>query len=140
MPRFMFDTNIISYTMKHPTTALAERYRFTPTSDVLVSSVVEAELRYGAARLPKEAKLHRLVEAALSSLTIASWDSNCAKAHASLRTRLQKMGRSMTYADAMIGAHAIALNLVLVTNDSVFQDVPGLHAEFWAIEPGHAYR
>ena len=45
----------------------------------------------------------------------------------------------MTYADSMIGAHAIALDLVLVTNDFVFEDVPGLHAEFWAIEPGHAY-
>jgi len=36
--------------------------------------------------------------------------------------------------------HAMALDLVLVTNDYVFEDVPGLHAEFWAIEPGHAYR
>ena len=136
----MFDTNIISYTMKHPTTPLAERHRFMPASDAWISSVVEAELRYGAARLPKEAKLHGLVEAALSSLTVASWDSDCARAHATLRNGLQKTGRSMTYADTMIGAHAIALDLVLVTNDFVFEDVPGLHAEFWAIEPGHSYR
>ena len=140
MPRFMFDTNIISYTMKHPATLLAERYRGTPTSDSLISSVVEAELRYGAARLSKEAKLHSLVEAALSSLVVVPWDSDCARSHAVFRTRLQKSRRSMTYADTMIAAHAIALDLVLVTNDFVFEDVPGLRAEFWAIEPGHGYR
>lgn len=136
----MFDTNIISYTMKHPATPLAEQYRGTPTQDVLVSSVVEAELRYGVARLPKEAKLHELLEAALSSLIVAPWDSECAKAHATFRANLQKSGQSMTFADSMIGAHAIALDLILVTNDFVFEDAPGLHVDFWAIEPGHAYR
>ena len=140
MPRFMFDTNIISYTMKHPTTPLAERYRRTPTSDSLISSVVEAELRYGAARLPKEAKLHGFVEAALSSLIVALWDSACARAHADFRTMLQKSRLSMTYADSMIAAHAIVLDLILVTNDSVFEEAPGLRAEFWAKEPGHAYK
>jgi len=136
----MFDTNIISYTMKHPATSLAERYRLTPTSDSQVSTVVEAELRYGVARLPKEAKLHGLVDAALSSLNIAPWDSACARAHAAFRVQLQKLRRSMTYADSMIAAHAVALNLILVTNDFVFEDVPGLDVEFWAIEPGHSYR
>ena len=140
MPRFMFDTNIISYTMKHPATPLAERYRSTSTQDALVSSIVEAELRYGVARLPREAKLHGLLEAALSSLIVAPWDGECAKAHAIFRTQLQKSGQAMTFADSLIGAHAIALDLILVTNDLVFEDAPGLHAEFWEIEPGHAYR
>jgi tRNA(fMet)-specific endonuclease VapC len=140
MLRFMFDTNIISYTMKHPATPLAERYRSTPSSEVLISSVVEAELRYGAARLPKDAKLHGLLEAALSSLTVDPWDSDCAHAHAAFRVTLQKIGRTMTYADSMIAAHAVARDLILVTNDSVFKEVPGLSGEFWAIEPGHAYK
>jgi tRNA(fMet)-specific endonuclease VapC len=140
MPRFMFDTNIVSYTMKHPLTPLAERYRAVPTADSLVSSVVEAELRYGVARLPKEAKLHRLVDAALSSLIVDPWDSRCAQAHATFRMNLHKAGRTVPYADSMIAAHAIARDLVLVTNDFVFEGVPDLRVEFWAIEPGHAYK
>lgn len=140
MPRLMFDTNIISYTLKHPATPLAERYRSIPKSESRVSTIVEAELLYGVARLPEAAHLPALVAAALSSLEIVPWDSQCARAHADFRNRLQKLGRSMNFADSMIAAHALALNLVLVTNDFAFTNIPGLPTESWAIEPGHAYK
>ena len=136
----MFDTNIISYTMKHPATLLAERYRATPTANALISSVVEAELRYGVARLPREARLHGLIDAALSSLIVVPWDSACAQAHAVLRAGLQRSGHTMSYADTMIAAHSIARGETLVTNDRAFGDVPGLQVQFWNIEAGHAYK
>lgn len=136
----MFDTNIISYTLKHPATPFAERYRSIPKFESCISTVVKAELLYGVARRPTEAHLPALVAAALSSLQIVSWDSHCARAHADFRNRLQKLGRCMTFADSMIAAHALALNLVLVTNDFAFTNIPGLLTESWAIEPGYAYK
>jgi tRNA(fMet)-specific endonuclease VapC len=136
MQRLMLDTNIISYALKRPRSSLAARYRRTPAADILVSSVVEMELRYGVARLPAEAKLPMIVQEALRTLTIAPWDSACAQACAMLRAKLQPKGIKIPYADAMIAAHAMALNRTLVTNDSDFKRIPGLVTEYWPIEDG----
>jgi tRNA(fMet)-specific endonuclease VapC len=136
MQRLMLDTNIISYALKRPHSALAARYRRTPAAAIMVSSIVEMELRYGVARLPKEAKLPSIVEEALRTLTIAPWDSACAQTCATLRAKLQPKGITIPYADAMIAAHAIALNRTLVTNDSDFNQIPGLVTEYWPIEDG----
>jgi tRNA(fMet)-specific endonuclease VapC len=131
----MLDTNIISYVLKRPHSPIAERYRRTPAADLAISVIVESELRYGVARLPKEAGLPILVEEALRTLSILPWDSACARQCAFLRTRLGETGLPLSYADAMIAAHALALNLTLITNDHAFERVPGLRLENWATNP-----
>ena len=132
MPRFMLDTNIISYVLKRPHSPLAERFRRTPATHMAISSIVEAELRYGVARLPKEAHLPLLVDETLRSLTIYPWDSACAQHCARLRASLESTGLPLSYADAMIAAHALALKLTLVTNDQAFGRVKDLDFEDWA--------
>ncbi len=136
MPSMMLDTNIISYVLKRPTSRIAERYRALSAGAIVLSSIVEHELRYGVARLPKEAKLALLVEEALRPLKVMAWDSACAVRCASLRTQLGDTGFPMSYADAMIAAHALVLDLTLVTNDLAFERVPGLRLDNWVTEPG----
>jgi tRNA(fMet)-specific endonuclease VapC len=131
----MLDTNIISYVLKRPRTPLAERYRRTPAADIVISSIVEHELRYGVARMPKEAHLPLLVEEALRPLAVAAWDSECAKCCATIRAGLQATGITLSYADVMIAAHALVLDLILVTNDEAFGRVHDLRLENWATEP-----
>jgi tRNA(fMet)-specific endonuclease VapC len=131
----MLDTNIISYTLKRPHTPMAERFRRTPAADIVISSIVEHELRYGVARMPKEANLPLIVEEALRPLTVAAWDSECARSCATLRASLQSTGVTLGYADAMIAAHALVLDLTLVTNDNAFEYVRGLRLENWATDP-----
>ncbi len=135
MPRIMLDTNIISYVLKRPRTPLAERFRWTPAAEIVISSIVEHELRYGVARMPKEAHLPLLVEEALRPLAVAAWDSECARRCATLRADLQATGVTLSYADAMIAAHALALDLILVTNDDAFERVRGLRLENWVTDP-----
>ncbi len=135
MPRLMLDTNIISYVLKRPNSPIGERFRRTPSADIAVSSIVEAELRYGVARMPKEAHLPLLVDEALSRLTILPWDSACARQCAFLRAHLGTTGFALSYADAMIAAHALALNLTLVTKDQAFERVRNLRFEDWAESP-----
>lgn len=131
MPRLMLDTNIVSYVLKRPHSPLANQFRQTPASDIAISSIVEAELRYGVARLPREARLPLLVDEALRSLSIYPWDSKCAQHCASLRAHLGSTGLPLSYADAMIAAHALALNLTLVTNDQAFARILNLRVENW---------
>ncbi len=128
----MLDTNIISYVLKRPHSPVGERFRRTPAADIATSSIVETELRYGVARMPKEAHLPLLVDEALSKLTIRSWDSACARRCAFLRAHLGTTGFALSYADAMIAAHALALDLILVTKDQAFERIRTLHIEDWS--------
>ena len=131
MPRLVLDTNIISYVLKRSHSPIANRFRRTPSADIAMSSIVEHELRYGVALMPKEAPLPLLVDEALSKLTIYPWDSACARQCALLRTHLGSTGLTLSYADAMIAAHALALRLTLVKNDRAFTRIPGLAVEDW---------
>ncbi len=128
----MLDTNIISYVLKRPHSPIGERYRRTPAADLAISSIVEAELRHGVARMPREAHLPLLVDEALSKLTILPWDSACARHCAFLRAHLGSTGLTLSYADAMIAAHALALDLTLVTKDQAFERVRNLRFEDWS--------
>ncbi len=96
-----------------------------------VSAVTEGELRYGVARRTGAAKLRTIVDEFLLRVTILPWDSEAAKQYGKLRATLERDGEPMGNLDMMIGAHALALELVLVTNDKAFKRIKGLHIEDW---------
>lgn len=92
-----------------------------PTGDVFISFVTEAELRHGLARLPDGSRLQPLVEDFLLTVTILPRDSAAAKQYGrlrdgSLRAGLEHGGLPMANVDKRIGAHALAVGAVLVTN------------------------
>ncbi len=135
MPRYLLDTNIISFNLKQSHPLLDHRVQLTPSHELTTSSIVEAELRYGAARLPATARIHALLADFLPRIEILAWDSRCAAAFALLRRNLEIAGRSLSLADAMIAAHALVYNLTLVTNDQAFHNVESLPLEDWTKAP-----
>jgi hypothetical protein len=48
--RYLLDTNIVIFILKEPAGALAARLARLPTADVVICSIVEAELYYGATK------------------------------------------------------------------------------------------
>ena len=102
-----------------------------PIADVFISSVTEAELRYGLARRPDASRLRALVEDFLLTVTILPWDSEAAKQYGSLRAELEREGLPMANLDIMIGAHALAIPAVLVTNDRAFARIKDLKVADW---------
>ncbi len=55
-----------------------------------------------------------------------------AKAYSSIRSKLEKQGRIIGNNDLWIAAHAITLNLILVTNNTKeFGRIDGLKFENW---------
>ncbi len=135
MPRYLLDTNILSYLAKVTFPALNHRFRSMHKADLGVSSISEAEIRFGLALLPPEAKLHKITELYLSGIAIEPWDSPCARRYAILAARQRNKGASLSYADPMIAAHALAHNLTLVTHDAAFARIPGLQVEDWTQGP-----
>lgn len=131
--RYLLDTNIISALCRYPEGGVAERVGRLAVGELGTSLIVAAELRFGYVKAAS-ARLERLVEETLASFEIAPWESPADVAYAELRTRLEREGRRIGQNDMLIAAHAIALEVVLVTHDMrEFSRVPGLKVEDWLV-------
>ena len=64
-------------------------------------------------------------------MTILPWDSEAAQRYGQIRAALEREGQAMGNLDMMIGAHALALGAVLVTNDQAFTRIKELNVEDW---------
>ncbi len=129
--RYLLDTNIASYIIKGSSVVLDRRLIKIPMAQLAISAVTEGELRFGTARLPRATRLHSLIEEFLLRVTALPWDSDCAQQYGPLRAKLEREGQPMGNLDIMIGAHALALGLTLVTNDGAFTRIKKLKLEDW---------
>ena len=130
-PRYLLDTNTVSYAIKGNVPSVRERLQKAPVSDVAISVITEAELRFGVAKYPEATRLKVIVEEFLSFVDIHPWDSDAARQYATVRAAVEMAGRPMGNLDIMIAAHAMALGAVLVSGDRVFRRVKGLRIEDW---------
>ena len=129
--RYLLDANTASYIIKGNDPAVRRRLMEIPMAQVAVSTVTEGELDYGVARRPYETRLHKVVNEFLLRVTILAWDSGAAQQYRGLRAVLEVEGRSMGNLDMMIGAHALAADLILVTHDKAFKRIEKLKIEDW---------
>jgi tRNA(fMet)-specific endonuclease VapC len=130
--RYLLDTNTVSYIIKGNFPRVRERLLKVPISEVGISVVTEAELRFGVARLPQAEKLGIVVEEFLRRIEVLAWDSEAARHYARLRAVLEENGEPMGNLDLMIAAHSLAVGTTLVSNDRVFRRVRGLKVEDWS--------
>ena len=128
---YLLDTNTASYIIKGNVPNVRDRLQAVLMSEVGVSAVTEAELRFGVARKPQAARLHLAVEEFLLRVEILSWGSSAAQHYATLRIAMEDAGTPMGNLDMMIAAQALAADVILVTHDRVFQRVKHLKIEDW---------
>jgi tRNA(fMet)-specific endonuclease VapC len=128
---YLLDTNVASYVIKGNIPAVDRWLDKIPVESVFISTVTEAELRYGVARRPGATRLETLVKNFLRTITILPWDSEAAKQYGRLRAALERDGKTMGNLDMMIGAHALATGAVLVTNDRAFTRIKNLTLADW---------
>lgn len=132
LSRYLLDTNTASYIIKGNLPAVRRRLLKVPLAQVAISTVTEGELCYGIARRPEATHLQTVVNEFLLRLTILPWDSDAAQQYGRLRASLEGEGRPMGNLDMMIGAQALASNLILVTSDRAFKRIKKLKIEDWA--------
>jgi len=131
--RYLLDTNTVSYLIKGNFPRVREHLLRTAMSEVAISAVTEAELRFGVERRPEARELKLAVDEFLVRIELQPWDSEAAKQYATLRATLERDGRSMGNLDMMIAAQALAQKLILVTHDQVFSRVKKLRVEDWTV-------
>lgn len=130
-PRFMLDTNMCIYLMKHHPPEVATRFAQCYAGEVVISSITLAELEYGVVcsgeqQLRNRAALSSLLE----DLAVALFDGAAARAYGPVRLVTRERKRDAL--DKLITAHAIALGVTLVTNNITdFAGYPELCLENW---------
>jgi len=129
---WLLDTNTCIRYLNERSPALRERVENSDPSDLVVCSVVRAELFYGAAKSNRPAQNHAEQELFLSRFVSLPFDDQCAEEYARLRADLECRGTPIGPNDLLIAAIALANDVILVThNTSEFSRVSGLKLEDW---------
>jgi tRNA(fMet)-specific endonuclease VapC len=126
----MLDTDTVSFALRGQGRVAAAIVSHRP-SELCISAITLAELRYGAARR-KSTKLDGLIDAFTRDVAVMPFDDGCALDFGAIASELSAKGSSIGEFDALIAAHAINLQLTLVTNNvKHFSRVRGLKVENW---------
>jgi len=128
----MLDTNICIYIAKeHPPEVKAHFERLKP-GQLVMSAITYGELSYGASKSSQKAKALAQLEELIQDIPAVDLDSRAGQVYGEIRAALEQQGRLIGNNDLWIGAHALAMNLTLVTNNErEFKRIPGLSVENW---------
>ena len=130
----MLDTNICIYIIKRKPLYVFEKFETLTPGTVGVSSITVAELLYGVSKSSFPDKNHDALQQFLVPIEIIEFDYEAAEYYGKLRSRLEKMGKPIGPLDMLIGAHALSLNVPLITNNlKEFNRIEGLQTENWII-------
>ena len=131
MTGYLLDTNIISDVIRSPDGPAARHIENVGPKAIVTSIIVAAELRYGCAK-KGSAKLRARVEGILATIPVMPLEHPADSAYGRMRAELESAGRTIGMNDLLIAAHARALGLTLVTdNTREFSRIRGLKVENW---------
>ena len=131
-PRYMLDTNICIYIAKHHPPEVRARFERLKPGQLVMSAITFGELYYGASKSNQRAKALAQLEELIQDIPVEDLNSRAAQAYGEIRATLEMEGRLIGNNDLWIGAHAVALDLTLATNNErEFKRIAGLSVENW---------
>ena len=130
-PKYMLDTNICIYLMKHHPVEVKERFNECFVGDVVISAITLAELEFGVTCSGQAKASNRsALDSFLEDIPVAHFEANAARSYGPIRAA--NRDRTRAALDKLIAAHAISLEVTLVTNNEAdFAPYPGLTVENW---------
>ena len=130
--RYMLDTNICIYAIKHKPKQVFLRLQEHEPSEICISAVTYAELVHGVEKSQAIEKNRVALALLLANIEIMSFDSLAAESYGKIRADLEKVGTPIGPLDMMIAGHAKSLGYTIVTNNAKeFERVKGLKLENW---------
>jgi tRNA(fMet)-specific endonuclease VapC len=130
--KWMLDTDTCIAIIKGKPASTLKKLRGKSVGQVGISSITLGELAFGAAKSGRRDEAHAALAEFLLALEIVSFDSDAAASYGQLRASLEKRGTPIGPLDTLIGAHAAALDVILVThNTREFSRIDTLRLEDW---------
>jgi tRNA(fMet)-specific endonuclease VapC len=131
---YLLDSNTWISLLRWQNAGVLGRLKQHPPEDILLCSVVLAELWYGAERSDSNhrADNYALVDDLESKYQSLPFDNQAARDYAVIRAQLSATGQPIGPNDTLIAAIARSEGVILVThNTAEFSRVPGLSIEEW---------
>lgn len=127
---YLLDTNVVIALLNGSRPIVGAKVRGQAVSDILLSSIVLHELRFGAFKSARQvANLARLDAL---RFPIVPFDETDASEAGRIRAALHRLGTPIGPYDVLIAGQALARDLVLVTrNTREFSRIVGLKIEDW---------
>jgi tRNA(fMet)-specific endonuclease VapC len=131
--QYLLDTNILSDLVKHPQGQVFQQIMAVGEGTICTSIIVACELRFGAAK-SGSSRLIQQLERILQVLPVLPLEPPIDERYATVRTHLEQVGTPIGANDMLIAAHALALDLTLITaNTREFERVPTLNLDNWLL-------
>lgn len=129
--KYMIDTNTVAAREKQPTGRLLAKIVAVGLENIVTSVIVAGELRFVIARA-RTAELKANLSTLFGTIMVLPLDEPVALRYGSVRAELAHKGKPIGANGLWIAAHALALDLTLVTgNVGEFERVPALRVENW---------
>ena len=124
----MLDTDTCIYARRRPAGFVPK----LPLRDCGISVIVLGELEWGVERSRRVAENRDGLRDLLAALQVIDVDAAVAREYGQLRAHLRAIGQPIGPNDLWIAAHALALDVPLITHNlSEFRRVPRLSVETW---------
>ena len=128
----LLDTDVCIYLIRQRPASVLQRFDEYTVGDIGISVVTLAELEYGVSKSSKPGRNKEALEEFVAPLVVADFDRAATSVYGKMRAALEKKGQMIGAMDLLIAAHALSLNVRLVThNVREFSRVPGLRVETW---------
>ena len=132
-PRYLLDSNICIYIRQRRPEGVLLRFRKLQPGEAGISVITYGELLYGAAKSAQRVSALERLRELVSLLPALALPETAAEAYGRIRAELEAGGQMIGNNDLWIAAHAVAAQLILVTNNErEFRRVRGLKVQNWA--------
>ncbi len=130
--RYLLDTDICIYITKRKPMSVFNKFEQLDVGSVGMSVVTYGELVYGVGKSSRPKKTMAFLEELIGLIPPLPLSTEVAKHYGKTRNHLAKKGKPIGNNDIWIASHALAMGLILVTNNQKeFLRVPKLKIENW---------
>jgi tRNA(fMet)-specific endonuclease VapC len=130
--KYLLDTNICIYIIKKKPPEVLQKFSSYGLGEIGLSSITVAELQYGVQKSQAVERNEKTLEKFISPLEIAAFDFKASLIYGKIRAQLEAKGTPIGPLDTLIAAHAMSLNVTLVTNNTrEFLRIPDLKVINW---------
>lgn len=113
----LLDTNICIYIIKKKPSQVLQKFNAYSVGDIGISSITVAELEFGVHKSKFSERNQQALSMFLLPLTVVDFDAAAAHLYGIIRATLEKQGTPIGSLDTLIAAHALSLQVTLITNN-----------------------
>ena len=134
--KYLLDTNICIYIINEKPKKILRKFELYPVHEFAISSITHAELQFGVEKSKKKDINQNALDEFLLPLTILPFHGKkLVVSYGEIWAFLESKGKTIGPLDTLIAAHALSLDLTIVSNNiKEFSRIPDLKSENWVSE------